>query len=535
MPLVPRLAVPPPVPSTNGHGRYSGARTLTAAGDAATGGVSPSGQGSGGRGSRQAWQGEAWGYFDALPESHYVTQFFGSCMSRVKLRLGWRDDAGDISPVYDENGAIDEDCPVNSGLIALASVVLGAFRDPLGGTAALMETIGKNLSQVGELHVLGTDLHDEEGKIIARRWEVLSTDEIKRRPMIRRGADGKPLEPEFERLYPGSNKPAEPIPMTTFVLRIYRRHPRVGYLADAPTRPLLDVMELLVLLVRQLRSTVLSRLAGAGILWIPSEIDFPDDETAPEGSEQVDPFTRMLIRVMTSPITDRGAASAVVPLVARADADLIDSIRHMTFETKDDENAIAKMDALLMRFAQGIDAPVEVVLGHMNTTYANAAQIDEATYKAHIEPLVDLVCAFLTAGYLWPSMGAQRPVDAPMDDPTMIPIADEEVARLVIIGDVSALVTHQNREENALKAMQLKPPLISPRTGLRALGFTDADAPSDEERDEWVRIQQLIAVRTTIKEDEGGAPQDATDPAQQLPTEKPPATPATPAKVPTPA
>jgi len=502
----------PDLPSTNGHSRVGPGtlKVLTASADAGGGQLgNATGTGGSSRPGKQLWQGEGWGYYDTFPELHYGAQFVGSCWSRVKLRLGWVNDNGDVAAIYNEDGEIDEDCPSDvAALIPRAQATLAAFTDPLGGTGALLEAGGKNFTITGEFHLLAQDYHDGNGKVIARRWEVLSTDEIRRKSDVRRDrATGKAISPEFERVYPGQ-RGAEDIPLDQFVLRVYRRHPRWSYLADSATRPLLDTMEVLVLLTRQLRATVLSRLAGAGVLFIPTEIDFPDDETAPEGSEQSDPFATRLIKAMTVPIRERGAAGSVVPFVVRADADLIPAIHHLTFDSKDDDVAIAKMDALLLRFAQGMDLPMEVIMGHQQTTFANAVQIDESTYKAHIEPGVGIFCGFLTAGYLWKSLGAPEPADAPQDAPVLLPVANSPITRLRIIADASALVTHEHREENAIKAREMSPPIISESSTRTALGFTDADAPTDEERDEWIRVQQLIGVKESIRAEEppGAAP-----------------------------
>lgn len=474
---------------------------ITAAGDALTSSSIGTVGAGGSASAKQAWQTEVWGYYDAFGELHYGSQFVGSCMSRIVLRLGYLTDSNTVSPVFDEDGQIDPECPADSGQVALAQVVLAAFRDPLGGQGALLEAIGKNLTVTGECHALARDLHNEAGQIVTRRWEVLSTDELRKKKDVRRDGNGRPTEPEFTRYRNG--KTAEELPADAFVLRIYRRHPRFSDFADAPTRPLLDIMEVLVLISRQLRSAVMSRLAGAGILWVPSEIDFPIDDTAPEGSEEDDPFSRTLIRQMTNPISDRGAASALVPLVVRADADLIPAITHMRFDSTEDETAIKKMDALIQRFAQGMDLPVEVTTGHQQTTFANAVQVDESTYKAHLEPLAELICGFLTAGYLWPSLGAERPVDAGADDVLLVP-TDDKATRLVIYPDAKALVTHADREKHALVALQLKPPLIGPAAGLKALGFENTDGLSPDELDDWIRVQQLIAVKETIRAEETG-------------------------------
>lgn len=499
---------------------YGTAEALTAAGDLTTSaGSVAAGQGMSGAGQgRQAWQTEGWNHYDAFGELHYGAQFTGSCFSRVLLRLGWRNDANEVGPIFDQDGNIDPDCPVAEADIRVAAALLGAFRDPLGGTASLMEAIGKNLTITGDLHLVARDFHNDRQQIVARRWEVFSTDELRRRPNVRRSKEtGLPLEAEFDRVRPGM--PNEEIPIDAFVLRIYRRHPRYSNVADSAVRPLLDIMETVELITRQLRSTVLSRLAGAGLLWVPNEIDFPDDPTAPEGSEEDDPFARTLIRQMMAPITDRSGPSSVVPLVVRADGDMIALVKHMRFDVGDDQMALEKMSALIQRFAQGMDLPVEVTVGHQSTTFANAVQIDESTYKAHLEPLVGVVCGFLTAGYLWASMGILRPVDAPADDPMVFPAVDDrQLTRLVIIGDPSSLVTHENREKNAIElGVKARPPLISNSATRRALGFSDADAPDEDELAEWIEITQKIAVKETIRDNSPADAQALQDPTITVP------------------
>ena len=73
MRAVPRLGSP------TGVARRRTGTTITAAGSLPGGGNAlGNGQVGAQTPARQAWQSEAWGYFDAFPEFHYGAQFVGS-------------------------------------------------------------------------------------------------------------------------------------------------------------------------------------------------------------------------------------------------------------------------------------------------------------------------------------------------------------------------------------------------------------------------------------------------------------------------
>jgi hypothetical protein len=167
-------------------------------------------------------------------------------------------------------------------------------------------------------------------------------------------------------------------------------------MADSPMRPLLDVVEELLILSRTIRATGRSRLAGAGILLWPAEANLgsatPSNLPSVAG-QAVDPVLADLMQAMMTPIGDEGVAAAVVPLLLRVPAQYIDHVKHLFFDRPIDPEMAKQREELRRRIATGLDIPGEVLRGLEDLNHWNAWMIDEQTFKAHLEPLVIQICA----------------------------------------------------------------------------------------------------------------------------------------------
>ena len=435
-----------------------------------------------GKAKGEGWQTEAWNYYELVGELWYAANFYGGCLSRVYLTPGLRQRDGRIGTVWGDEDEEGNPTPLHPWA-GPAADLLEDLRSPVGGQAAILKAFGINLAVAGEAYLLG---QEDEAVPTSRRWEVLSIDELK--------SEG---ESTFKR---GDEK----LPPDALVVRLWRPHPRYSKKADSAVRPLLDILEELVILTRGVRATATSRLAGAGVYWVPEEIDYPgsEDEDETQG-EKPDPFTADLIKAMTTPISDRGSAAAVVPMVVRAPADYIDKVVHHDFTRNfDSYPSTALRKEAVERFAQGIDLPVEIVTGQGGANHWSAWQIDEQTFKAHIEPMLTLLCDGLTGGYLIPGLVAMG-------------AAPEEVQDLVVHYDPAELVTHPDQGANAKDAHAVY--AIRNATLRRALGFTEDDAPDDDEINERVRIAQAIKGPGLFGGGGGASPTPAGDPAEVQP------------------
>jgi hypothetical protein len=199
--------------------------------------------------------------------------------------------------------------------------------------------------------------------------------------------------------------------------------------------------------------------------------DYPYDEDGEYNElynteEAADDFEDQLIDAMTTPIKDEDSASAVVPLIIRGPAELGDKIKQFKFERSFDASLVARADRVLERIMQGLDVPKDVVTGLANVKYSNALQIDEALYKAHIEPLMLLIADALTVVYLRPYLIANG-------------YDKDEVDRIQVWYDPSQVATRNDRAADADSGFEKM--AVSFNTWRRAHGFSEADAPSPEE------------------------------------------------------
>jgi hypothetical protein len=418
-----------------------------------------------------SWQSEAWEYYDSIGEVKYAFNLVASVVSRIRLY------AAAINNQDEAPAPIDDVDKVDSRLAAAAERALDRLSSAFGGQAGLLKDAALNLQVTGECYLV--QLPERLGSGLPESWDIRSVDELqvdaKGNYIINPRRDVGGGTSSF---MSQGNKDAVLLPKGSFVGRIWRAHPRYTQEADSSLRGLLDLCAELLLLNRTFRATARSRL-NAGALYLPDGLsvaaspdpDYPYDEDGnyneqfnPE--EAADDFEDQLIDAMTTPIKDEDSASAVVPLIIRGPAELGDKIKQFKFERSFDPALSQRSDRVLERIMQGLDVPKDVVTGLANVKYSNALQIDEALYKAHIEPLMLLIVDALTVMYLRPYLIANG-------------YSTEEVKNVCIWYDPSLVATRNDRAADADSGFEKM--AISYDTWRRAHGFSEADAPSPEE------------------------------------------------------
>ncbi len=419
------------------------------------------------KGGSADWQHEAWEYYDAIGEIKYAFNLVASVVSRIRLYAAVVDNPAE-SPVSARNSDL-----IEPRLASAAERALDRLDSAYGGQAGLLRDAALNLSVTGECYLV--QFPERKGHGLKESWDIRSTDELQldtrdkyvivpRRDMMNSGS--------------GSLKNSIPIPNNAFVGRIWRAHPRYSEESDSSLRGLLDLCAELLLLNRTFRATARSRL-NAGALYLPDGLsvaaspdpDYPyDDENdlnpGLTAEEAADEFEDQLIDAMTTPIRDEDSASAVVPLIIRGPAELGDKIKQFKFERSFDPALAQRADRVLERILQGLDVPKDIVTGLANVKYSNALQIDEALYKAHIEPLMLLIADALTVVYLRPALIAAG-------------FKEGDVKRMVVWYDPSQVATRNDRALDADSGFDRM--AVSYETWRRAHGFSAADAPDAKE------------------------------------------------------
>lgn len=412
-------------------------------------------------GRRADWQSDAWDLYDTVPELRFGVTWIANACSRARLYVGRIDPDGSSEPTPVDADYQSEHFAEQGLSVQEVTDLLAPLEELGGGQLAQSEMLRRlaiHLNVPGESYLIGYD--DPETN--ERHWVIASADEVQ--------SSGGGIKLQLPDM---ANHQVEIDPENSTILRIWRPHPRLGYQADSPLVALRQALRELIDISAHITATAESRLAGAGVLFVPDELTTP----APEASEGVnplhaDPFTAALIEAMAAPLKNRDSASAVVPLVVRGPAEAGKSLQHVKFSTDFDARASELRESAIRRVATGMDMPPEVLLGMGDANHWSAWQVEESAIKLHIEPLLGLICDALTTNFF-------RPILKKMG----FSAADS----YAIWYDTTDLTLRPNRSPEAMEAFAAG--LIGAAATRREIGFSDEDAPTQEERDRALIVQ----------------------------------------------
>lgn len=395
----------------------------------------------------------AWEYYDTVGELSYVCRWLGNNLSQVRLM------ASDL----DENGD-----PLGSTEDKQAARIVADIAGGPAGQAQLLSRMATFLTVPGEGWVAVIKRTDKEGQV-GQEWHVLSAEELKYK--------GNEIVLELD---DGDDYTLNPD--TDILTRVYHPHPRRSREATSPTRVAIPILKEIQRTTATIDGAAKSRLAGNGILAIPSEVSMPVQQApyaskdapglptpmpadAPTHDQKVSAsdVAAQLQQVMTMAIQDPASAAALVPIVLQAPGEQIDNIRHITFESDITDTALTTRDKAMLRLARTLDVPQEVLMGTADANHWSAWQIDEAGIKSHIAPMMTVICDALTEAILRPLLRAKGHTDP---------------SGLVVWFDTTKLTQRPNRAQDAKDAYAAG--VLSDDTFREALGFTEDDAPPTE-------------------------------------------------------
>lgn len=400
---------------------------------------------------RQGWQLNAWAYRDSIGELRYALNFLANCAARMRVfpaayPLGGESD----NPVA--LNELEETVPAE--VIVAADEAIKALGNGKVALSSIMRALSTNDSVAGECFLLGkTDAQTGEDE-----WSIRSISGIQIKD-----------ERYYLREAPGDNQGifgAEELDLDRDVLsRIWTPHPQWPLLADSPLKAIQDDCETLGIVRRGWRADGRSRLAGAGLLGIPEEIEIKSPSADNEDPE-ADDFVGQLTEAMMMPIDNEGSASAVVPIVIRGPGEHIKNITHIALGQQFDPQAMALAEKLIGIIATALDLPKEIVTGTADLNHWSAWQVDDNTFRHHVEPHVIHCCDSLTGAFLRPYLEAEG------IDPAW-------VDRLLFWYDPTELVTHPDQTKDAQALYDRH--ALSAEALNRTAGFDPADMPTAEE------------------------------------------------------
>jgi hypothetical protein len=402
----------------------------------------------------QAWWEDAWAFYDSNGELRFAVGWIANGLSRLNLLAARRppllgDDPAPLAGTSDIEKAAN----------ALVSDIAGGpdgQSQMLARLATLLTVTG-----LGWVLIESTSRGGVDG---TWSWRVLSNDELR--------ADRGEYEVEDVESPDVSPEGWRKLHRNHVLIKIWRSHARRSSQPDSSCRGALRPLRQLALLDDHIEATAQSRLAGAGLLILPNEVEFspiareadPDDPDADGAS--TDDFTEVMIDTMTTPIYDRGIAAAVVPLAIKVPGEYVDKVKHITFWSEFSDTVLALGERAIKRLALALDMPPEVVTGVSGMNHWGAWRVQEEAITLHIEPLALIICHALTKGYLRPALLA-------MD------FDEEEVGQLLMDVDATNLTVRPDLSDDTIAAWDRLE--VSSATLRRELGLSESDKPSEDE------------------------------------------------------
>lgn len=406
------------------------------------------------RGIAGGWQDEAWRMLDTVGELEFYRSWVSNALSRCTLSVA------EVMP-DDTTQTVTQGLPAE----AMDSLFGGEAGQP-----EMLSAMGGHLSIPGETWLCGllAPSDQPDGPDV---WRVLSRDEVHE-------------EGNAWRIDRGDGEPERYDATDVYMARIWRPHPRLWVEATSAVRSALPILRELVGLSEHVGASIDSRLAGAGILAVPSEVTFaapPSNDGDDPTDAQLDPLLAALIEAGTTAIADRSDASALFPVLVKGPGEHLDKIKHITFATPFDDKAMDLRKEAITRLANSLDVPAEVLTGMADVNHWTGWLLDENAIKMHIEPVLSTITTGLTSRYLWPILQG----DAATLDPAL--------RRFKIVGETANLRQRPNR---SAEAIQMHDSLtITNKALARETGFEDDDLldPASEE------FKQRILVDMTKK------------------------------------
>lgn len=419
-------------------------------------------------GRRQDWQTDAAAYFDEIPEIKQLIWYLGNGIAKLRLYAAVRpaDGPADADPIPID----DPDSGIPPDVAALATAELARLRGPLGGQSELLRAMNMNLEISGELYVVGYGARPATADRPAQdeEWSVRSVAEVSHKQGVYAVRDSA-----------NDTNPRVLDKNADTCIRVFQRHPLWANQADCAMRGVLGECRALQGLTNQIVVEANSHQPGP-LITLPNELSpGPAIPTEPDEGEEAraDPFIEKFMGAVEDAIADPSSWSSMLSGVIRGPAQYLtpDFVRQIVIGRTYDPTLDSRIEKRVMRIARGMNAPVEVVTGLMATTFANAAEVDQATFEDFFEPRCVLIVDSLSVGYLRPNL-----IDAGID-PSL-------VSQICVWYDPEGLVGKPDVEKNADGAWDRG--AISDAAYRKYKGFSEDDAAAPAElaaRLEWRR------------------------------------------------
>lgn len=443
------------------------------------------------------WQKEAGDYFDLIWLVKKGLTVHADLVARCDLYVGFEVGDDDERPAEVMAEALREVVPNPDGTPGRPNALTAAqaqiavdeldrLQASQGGQAAILHDLDLNTQIAGECSLVGFPVDDPLG-LLDEDWTVLSMQEFKQAPSDDSG-------PRYSRIGPTGKW--EPMPPGTFAMRVWRPHPVRSWEPDSPLLGVLSNCETLTISERMIQAQMKNR-TSAGVWLFPQEATKgpPDPTRSEQDGQTEDPTVASVEEAFLDPISDPGAPGAVAPTLIVMLSEYIAAAKEgwLTFDRPMDEVAVQYRTEAKSAVIEALPLPPEVLAGLGDSTYRNAERITQNVFDQHVRPDVEFLCASLTSGLL---RRAWRIAGLPVD----------LVNRLVVWYDPSGLIAQPDQMDNSKAAYEEG--LIGPGRRRHDLRYSDADAPTEEEKAEmaeWLRLRRGLPAEDSTLPPDGNA------------------------------
>ena len=391
------------------------------------------------------WQAEGWRLYDIVPEHHFLTGRIGESVAQARLYVT------EVSETGEETDEVEDE-----RIKRLAAVPLGtgSQRDDNLRLAGIDLAVGGECWIVGEGAATSPEMAEGSWFVVTGAALSRVGDEVSVKRPQQRGGSKLTLTDGVD-----------------ILIRCWRPHPNDTDQADSFTRSAIVPLREIELLTKREFAELDSRLTGAGIMFLPEGIDFPREETDPEGLAG---FMAYIQRAAAASMADQSRASAMVPIMATIPDQLLehlDKLQPINFWSELSAEITPMKDKAITRLASAAEIPNEVLTGIGDANHWTAWLISEEGTR-WIKGYLGLIADALTRGFLriaLASMGVANP------------------ERYAFAFDTSTLAARPNRLEDALKLREMF--LLSDIETVKAGAFDETQMPTVQERAQQILIQ----------------------------------------------
>lgn len=320
----------------------------------------------------EAWQREAWGFYECNGELSYTADYIGAAHSLVRYYIRH----------VDENGVPQGEVKDDPEVAALAQVMLGGPAK----RGNVLRALGVGVTVAGECYLIGRAARPGFGD----EWTSVAAQFV-------RWYGGK-VQVDF-----GLGQWETLDPARDIIIRIWRQSPQRPLLSQSSARALLLTFSQLQLLRQFLSSELMSRIAsGGGLYFLPQELTFPGDadNNIPPGAPGV---AQMVYESLSSNIEGQGTAAAIGPTIAEAPIDVIEKMMKepIRFDVPLSDHAMDYRKELIQDVARGMNVPSDVVEGMRNANHWQSWWATEEFTTKTIAPDCVLFCDAFNTGWLY--------------------------------------------------------------------------------------------------------------------------------------